>query len=208
MKRTRTFRNSSILLSGVVVAAMSASCNIQALNNITSPSTDFGLGGQLVPRTILIGFVNNTNARAIFSFGSYDSLDQETVPTNFGQLRLEAMSSSAQIPQPCRRIFSVGGSELIRLVNENSSNPAINITDPRALIQGVNFSTAPLGDPLEAEPTEGTAVGRDMGLGVDFTCSRTDILDQTGTGLLIFTFEEDAGAPGGFRIDFQFVDPA
>ncbi len=208
MNRTRTLRNSSILLSGVVVAAMSASCNIQALNNITSPSTDFGLGGQLVPRTILVGFVNNTNARAIFSFGSYDSLDQETIPTNFGQLRLEAMSTSAQIPQPCRRVFSVGGAELVRLVNENSTSPAINITDPRALIQGVNFSTAPLGDPLEAEPTEGTAVGRDMGLGVDFTCSRTDILDQTGTGLLIFTFEEDAGAPGGFRIDFQFVDPA
>jgi hypothetical protein len=100
----------------------------------------------------------------------------------------------------------VVGAELIRLLNENSRNPAINITDERALITGVNFSTAPLGDPLEAEPTEGTSLGREVLLGVDFTCDRNSIADQTGTGLLIFTFEDDAGAPGGFRIDYQFVD--
>lgn len=191
----------------VVSALLAAcSCNIAALNNVTAPSTDFAPGGQLVPRAIQVGFVNNTNARAIFTFGSYDPLDQETVPTNFGQLRLEANSSSAQVAQPCRRTFAVGGAELIRLLNENDRNPAIDITDERALVTGVNFSTAPLGDPLEAEPTEGTSLGREVLLGVDFTCDRNSIDDQTGTGLLIFTFEEDAGAPGGFRIDFQFID--
>jgi hypothetical protein len=208
MNRIKRLRNSSPLLLGITIALSSASCNIEALNNMTSPSTDFGPGGQIVPRVIVIGFVNNTNARAIFTFGSYDPLDQDTVPTNFGQLRLEANSSSAQINQPCRRVFSVGGAELVRLVNENASNPVININDPRALVQGVNFSTAPIGDPLAAEPTEGTSLGREVRLGVDFTCARENILDQTGTGLLIFTFEEDAGAPGGFRIDFQFVDPS
>lgn len=207
MNRTRNGRIRTLTLAGTIAVGLSVSCNIAALNNITAPSTDFGPGGQLVPRAIQIGFVNNTNARAIFSFGSYDALDQETVPTNSGQLRLEANSSSAQIAQPCRRVFSVGGAELIRLLNENQSNPSINITDPRAVVDGVNFSTAPLGDPLEAEPTEGTSLGREVLLGVDFTCSRTNILDTTGTGLLIFTFEEDAGAPGGFRIDFQFVEP-
>lgn len=207
MKPNRTRRILGTVLTSAATIALSASCNITALNNLTAPSTDFAPGGQTVPRAIQIGFVNNTNARAIFTYGAYDNLDKETVPTNFGQLRLEANSSSAQIAQPCKRVFSVGGAELVRLINDNESNPNINITDPRALVRGVNFSTAPLGDPLEAEPTEGTALGRDVLLGVDFTCGRTSPEAITGSGLLIFTFEEDAGAPGGFRIDYQFVSP-
>ncbi|HPF38896.1 MAG TPA: hypothetical protein P5081_06305 [Phycisphaerae bacterium] len=207
MKVSRFVRSSVWVLVGCAVAALSMSCNIQALNNLTAPSTDFGVSGQLIPRAIQVGFVNNTNARAIFTFGAYDQLDQATLPTNFSQLRLEANSSSAQIAQPCRRTFSVGGAELIRLINENENNPSIVVSDPRALVQGVNFSTAPLGDPLEAEPTEGTSLGREVLLGVDFTCSRTSPSQITGSGLLIFTFEEDAGAPGGFRIDYQFVEP-
>lgn len=207
MKRSRFVSHRFPILLGVLAAALSVSCNITALNNLSAPSSDFAPGGQVVPRAIQVGFVNNTSARAIFTFGAYDQLNKDTIPTNLGQLRLEANSSSAQLAQPCRRVFSVGGAELIRLVNENQNNPSVVVNDPRALVQGVNFSTAPLGDPLEAEPTEGTSLGREFLLGVDFTCSRTDVLDQTGTGLLIFTFEEDAGAPGGFRIDFQFVDP-
>ncbi|MCA9256421.1 MAG: hypothetical protein KDA33_12325, partial [Phycisphaerales bacterium] len=181
MKVSRFVRSSVWVLVGCAVAALSASCNIQALNNLTAPSTDFGVSGQLVPRAIQVGFVNNTNARAIFTFGAYDQLDQETLPTNFSQLRLEANSSSAQIAQPCRRTFSVGGAELIRLINENENNPSIVVSDPRALVQGVNFSTAPLGDPLEAEPTEGTSLGREVLLGVDFTCSRTSPEQITGS---------------------------
>lgn len=208
MKQYRSGIKLSWVAAGGIAVALTASCNIQALNNLTAPSTDFNGAGQLIPRAIQVGFVNNTNARAIFTFGSYDQLDQDTVPTNFSQLRLEANTSSNQIAQPCRRTFSVGGAELIRLIKENEASPAINVNDPRALVRGVNFSTAPLGDPLEAEPTEGTALGREVLLGVDFTCSRTSPLETTGTGLLIFTFEEDAGAPGGFRIDYQFVNPS
>ena len=88
--------------------------------------------------------------------------------------------------------------------HENRQSPLINITDERALVTGVNFSSAPAGDPLAAEPTEGTAEPKDVLNGVDFTCIRTDIRQTTGTGLLIFTFEQDASAPGGFRIDFSF----
>lgn len=202
----RFLKSPSKILLGVAIVLPLCSCNIVSLQSLTSPSVDFGVGGQLIPRAIQVGFVNNTNARAIFTFGSYDALDDETLPTNFGQLRLEANSSSNQIPQPCRRIFSVGGAELVRLIRENERAPNINVTDDNALITGINFSTAPLGDPLEAEPTEGTSIGREVQIGVDFTCNRNDIRDQTGTGLLIFTFEEDAGAPGGFRIDYQFID--
>ncbi len=184
-----------------------ASCTPQAGAVLTSPTSDFGANGVIVPRAIQVGFVNNTPFRAIFSFGSYDPLDKETVPTNSGQIRLEGNTSSAQIAQPCRKAFSVGDPELIRLIDENKRNPALTITDERAVIDGINFSGAPAGDPLAAEPTEGTALGRVVQNGLDFTCERVDILDVTGTGLLLFTFEEDATAPGGFRIDFQFVTP-
>ncbi|MFQ5411738.1 MAG: hypothetical protein ACE5EC_05555 [Phycisphaerae bacterium] len=44
-------------------------------------------------------------------------------------------------------------------------------------------------------------------VGIDFTCERIDIRDSTGSGLLIFTFEQDPAAPGGFRIDYQFIQP-
>ncbi|MFQ5501924.1 MAG: hypothetical protein ACE5EQ_06435 [Phycisphaerae bacterium] len=184
-----------------------ASCTTGVPATLTAATSDFGAGGQLVPRAIQVAFINNTNFRAIFSFGSYNPLNQDTLPTNSQQLRLEGNTASPQIAQPCRRVFSVGGDELIRLIKENERDPAINVTDPRALVRGVNFSAAPLGDPLEAEPTEGTALGMVRNVGIDFTCDRSDIRDVTGSGLLIFTFEQDPAAPGGFRIDYQFVMP-
>lgn len=181
-------------------------CTSTALQNFTSPTSNLILPfGQQTPRAIIVGFVNNTPFRAIFTFGGYNTLDDDSVPTLFGQLRLEGNTSSAQLNQPCRKVFSVGGDELIRLIELNSNSPTINVNDPDALIRGVNFSSAPANDPLAAEPTEGTAVGLDRLVGVDFTCERTSSQQATGTGLLIFTFEQDAMAPGGFRIDYMFI---
>jgi hypothetical protein len=201
---------STLFLAAVMIllGAFALSCNTTALFNLSSARSDFAPGvGLPTPRVIRVGFVNNTPYRAIFTFGAYDQLDKESIPTNFGQLRLEGNTSSGQANQPCRESFSLGGDALIRLLNENQNDPNINITDPQALVTGVNFSSAPLGDPLAAEPTEGTAQGRVVLSGVDFTCARTDIRQTTGTGLLIFTFEEDAASPGGFRIDYTFVAP-
>ena len=181
------------------------SCSNTALVNITAPQSDFGPLGQLIPRAISVGFINNTPFRAIFTFGAYDQLNSETLPTGFGQLRLEGNTSSAVQTQPCRKTFSVGGAELIYLIEQNEDSPLITVTDPEALVDGINFSNAPLGSPLEAAPTEGTAVGSVKLNGVDWSCARPNIDALTGTGLLLFTFEQDATAPGGFRVDFQFV---
>ena len=139
---------------------------------------------------LIIGFINNTDARAIFTFGGYDPLDENTIP-DFAQLRLDPGSTSSQITQPCRRIFSVGGPDLIRLVDERGDQ----IADPPALVRGVIFSTAPVTDPLGSLPTEGTAEPLELELGVDYQCA----------GLLLLTFEEDASVAGGFRIDVLFV---
>lgn len=198
---TRQFKWTALALIAL------AGCNVTALQSLTAPTADLLPGGTIADRVLRVGFVNNSAARAIFTFGSFNPLDQDGIPTGFGQLRLEANTASGQINIPCRRIVSVGGPQLIALIEDNQRNPAINVTDDNALINGVNFSTAPLGDPLEAAPTEGTAEGIDLNVGVDFTCSRTDINDQTGTGLVIFTLDEDAAAPGGFSITFQFIAP-
>jgi hypothetical protein len=208
--RPTHFLNRSIRLGLLLVtAALTQSCATQsALFSNSAATNDFASpSGLPSPRTLQVGFINNTPFRAIFTFGAYDPLNQDTLPTNFGQLRLEGNTSSPQGIQPCKKTFSVGGAELIRLINANREVPAIatSLTDERALVEGVNFSSAPLGDPLEAEPTEGTAQGLVLTAGNDYTCARTDIHHTTGTGLLLFTFEQDAASPGGFRIDFSFV---
>ena len=199
-------RKAALTIGACLVTGIFA-CSPTALFNNTAARSDFGAGGIPVPRAIQVGFINNTPFRAIFTAGSYEQLDNDTVPANFVQIRLEGNATTAQIPQPCQGTYSLGGAELIRLIELNRNSPAVNITDEAALIVGVNFSGAPLGDPLEAEPTEGTAVGRDSLVVFDFTCLRTGIRQVTGTGLLLYTFEQDATAPGGFRIDFSFVAP-
>lgn len=192
----------------MLIALASISCTPNALQNINAPTADFvGPSGSPTPRALQVGFINNTPFRAIFTFGAYDQLDKDTLPTGFGQIRLEGNTSSPQQVQPCRKTFSLGGDELIQMIDTNRNDPSINITDERALVRGVNFSGAALGDPLEAEPTEGTAEPRLVLNGIDFTCLRTDIRQTTGTGLLLFTFEQDATAPGGFRIDYSFMEP-
>ncbi len=178
----------------VALVASMSSCTATSLLNITAPTSTFlPPSGIPSPRALRLTFINNTPFRAIFTFGSYDPLDKNTSPTGFGQLRLESGATSPLQTQPCRKSFSVGGEELIRLIDDRN----LTVNDPRALIDGVNFSAAPLGDPLEAEPTEGTALGRIDRAGVDFNCE----------SVLIYTFEQDATSPGGFRIDLQVLPP-
>jgi hypothetical protein len=193
-------------VSCAILLALIGSCTQNGFLNLISAGSDFSPPfGEPVPRVMSVGFINNTPFRAIFTFGGYDQLDQDGLPIGFGQIRVEGNTSSPQIAQPCRKTFSVGGDELILRIERNREDPVLVITDEAALVNGVNFSGAPLGDPLEAEPTEGTAEGMDRLIGVDFTCERTDIRQNSGTGLLLFTFVEDAASPGGFRIDYQFV---
>ncbi|HUN81376.1 MAG TPA: hypothetical protein VMV81_07680 [Phycisphaerae bacterium] len=188
--------------------AVSDACSTTQLYDLQAPIDDFvSPTGLPSPRRIQVGFINNTPFRAIFTAGGYVPLNSATLPVGFVQLRVEGNTSSAAQIQPCSKLFSVGGQELIKLINDNITSPAINVTDQQALVVGVNFSSAPAGDPLAAEPTEGTAQPLEVTNGTDFTCVRTTTEQLTGTGVLLFTFEQDAAAPGGFRIDFSFVAP-
>lgn len=142
---------------------------------------------------IQIGFVNNTAFRANFTFGGYDPQDQATVPV-FGQLRVAGNTTAATQTQACRRVFSIGGAELIRLISVQN----LTVNDAPVLHTDVYFSSAPAGDPLAASPTEGYAVATVIQDGLDYQCS----------GVLTFSFVQDAAAPGGFRTDYTFIEPA
>lgn len=189
--RAFTQRRCAVLFSAGILCA-TTTCTPSAFLNLTASTSNLvGPLGLPTPKRLDLVFINNTPFRAIFTFGGYDPLDQNTLPLGFGQLRLEGNSTSASLVQNCRKTFSVGGEELIRLIE----NSPLNVNDPRALVDGVNFSGAPSGDPLAAVATEGTAEGLVLRAGVDFECET----------LVIFTFEQDAAAPGGFRIDFQVI---
>ena len=110
------------------------------------------------------------------------------------QLLLEAGNTSAPVTAPCRRQAAVGTQEYVdRVIDTDADNTPSFV--PEALSINVNFSSAPLDSDLAAIPTEGTAEGVEVQLGVDFTCN-----DQ-----IIFTFVQDPDAPGGFRIDFEVL---
>lgn len=165
----------------------SASCNGDFAANMTEE----------IAGNITVSFINNTDFRASFSFGTWDSLDR-TIPSpgavNFQQLRLENNQTSAPLTLQCRRNFAIGTNELLQRVIDTDGTDAANF-DADAFVTVVNFSSAPATSNAAALPTEGTARGREELVGVTYKCG-----DQ-----LIFTFEEDLAAPGGFRIDFQLL---
>ncbi|MFO0973589.1 MAG: hypothetical protein U1A27_09145 [Phycisphaerae bacterium] len=176
----RTLARSSIAWLGCL--ALVSSCTPTAWLNLTVTRRG----------TITIGFINNTPFRANFTFGGYDVTDQSTVPV-FGQLRVEGNTSAAQQTQACRRVFSVGGDELIRLIRQQN----LTVNDAPVLHENIFFSSAAAGDPLAAVPTEGTAQQRILLDGVDYLCA----------GVLVFSYVQDAAAPGGFRMDYMFIEP-
>lgn len=143
---------------------------------------------------VTVLFINNTPFRASFSLGAFDSLDRNPPgAVSFQQLQIEANSSVAPITLPCRRDVAIGTQELLdRVIDTNSTGANFNRD---AFLVGVAFSSAPLDSPGNALPTDGTAKDRNVRLGVNYSCE-----DQ-----LIFTFEQDDTAPGGFRIDYNVI---
>lgn len=169
-----------------VLLCLISSCTPTAFLNLTATRRG----------NITIGLINNTPFRANLTFGGYDPLDQTTIPV-FTQIRIEGNTTAPTQTQQCRRVFSLGGAELIRLVTLQRSGTS-PINDAAVLHQDIFFSSAPANDPLAAAPTEGTAQQRVLLDGVDYLCG----------GVLTFAFVQDAGSPGGFRMDYTFVRPA
>lgn len=140
-------------------------------------------------------FINNTPFRASFSYGTWDALDKNPPgPVTLLQLRLAPNSSSTVSTAPCRRNAAIGTQDFIDRVLATRADEDIDL-DEDAFGVNVNFSSAPADSDLAALPTEGTAAGREVVIGGEYSCG-----DR-----LVFTFEQDPTASGGFRIDFEVI---
>jgi hypothetical protein len=174
-------------LAGLVaaLAALTGGCTGDFLSNLIEERSG----------NISVIIINNTPYRASFTIGAYDALALNPVTApDLDQRRVEAMTSTAPFNLNCVRNVAIGTAELVERVIETEGDLA-NGFDQDAFSEFVNFSSAPIDDEAAALPTIGTADGLEVFLGVDFACG-----DQ-----LIFTFQEDATAPGGFRIDYSVL---
>ena len=179
----------------LVVAAGAAAANLLGAGGCAF-SPEF-IANNVAERAGPLFFVfnNNTRFRASFSFGVYDDLDRSTRgAVVIQQQRIEAQSTIAPVQLACRRNAVIGTAELLRRAIEADFEDDANF-DADAFVPVVNFSSAAADSDAAALPTQGTADGRNLLLGVDFSCQ-----DR-----LLITFEEDPDAPGGFRIDFAAV---
>ena len=195
----------NVILGALAAAALFglAGCGELFLNRMASLG-----GGTAGGRgTVQVLFINNTPYRAVFTYGSYDQIDEFHQP-DFAQYRLQDSTknlngdsqSSLSLGEPgslitCARVFSIGSPELLRLIRENRAEATIR---EEAMVEGVEFFQigGEDGTDTEADPVgRGSAPPFEALLGVDFPCA----------ALLIVRFEFDDLGPAPFRIDFELV---
>ncbi len=193
---SRPFRQLPTTLTVALLTAV-AGCNPQTFFNQTA-----SFGGDVAGTTgnVEVSFINNTPHRAIFTYGTYNNTDQFSQPVaqqfSGSGTTLEGEAVASIVSLPCDRVFSIGDSELLRLLAENG--PTGQDLDPEALVQGVAFSSAALGEEDAGIATEGFAPAVRALLGVDFPCG----------SILIIRFEEDDIGEAPFRADFEVIPPA
>ncbi len=140
-------------------------------------------------------FINSTPHRAIFTVGTWDAWDRlGPGPIQLDFLRLAGNSTSGVFSLACRRNAAVGTEKLVKRALDTDADDADDF-DANAFGAQVRFSSAPTDSEAADLPTAGTAEGREVLLGVDYSCA-----DR-----LVFTFVEDPAAPGGFRVDFEVI---
>ena len=186
-----------LAIAGLAVLAFTTSCTEEAFHNATSP---LGTGTINSRDDVRLFFFNRTPYRAIFTFGLFNLMDQNTVP-NFNQVSdgengrgvLEGDAQAGPITFTCDRTLGIASAQLIQAVRDLDAQDL----DEDALFPFVGFSSAPLDDPLGTLPTVGTAEGMNILQGADFPCDAD----------LLIVFEEDPSSAGGFRIAFEVVPP-
>lgn len=182
----------------LLIVAACGSCNV--VEGILHQTASFGgsTAGQRGSTDAI--FINNTPYRAIFTLGAYDNLDRNTNPelvpfSPNDEFDLEAGATTGPISVTCHRVFSIGGATMIAIAQKNLASASLP-TD--ALVPGVSFSSAPLGDPDESEATEGQAAPLDLLIGLDFPCE----------SVIVFRFEINDAGPEAFRVDYEVIPPA
>ena len=179
---------------------LSGGCTADTFRNQTASR-----GGELAGGSgnIDVIFINNTPHRAVFTYGTYNNTDQFAAPTggqfvgDAGGATLEGNTFAEAVVLPCDRVFSIGDSELLRLIHENVDEAVFETLDPDVLVEGVAFSSAALEEENADLATEGFAPAVRALLGVDFPCG----------SVLIIRFEIADLGPAPFRADFEIIPP-
>jgi hypothetical protein len=174
------------------------SCSTDTFLNQTA-----SLGGETAGSVgnIQVAFINNTPFRAIFTCGTYNNTSQFSQPTTRqfigvpGGIILDGNSVANIVTLPCNRVFSIGDSELLRLIEKNRADA--DTLNQDALVEGVAFSGAPLGDPDASLATEGFAPPVRALLGVDFPCG----------AIIVIRFEVADAGVAPFRADLEIIPP-
>lgn len=189
---TGTMRHGLYTIAGLMLAG-STGCD--AILHATS-----SLGGNTAGQrgTTEVVFINNTPYRAIFTFGGYDQFDRETEPnlrqfsSATGTLNLEANTQSDTLSVQCARVYAIGTEGLITRVHANLDPEDY---DNDALVEGVRFSSAAVGDDNADEATEGVAAPHEALIGVDFECG----------ALLVYRLELNDAGPEPFIVDLTVI---
>ncbi|MGB0715206.1 MAG: hypothetical protein ACPGXK_04965 [Phycisphaerae bacterium] len=152
-----------------------------------------GSGGTL--KTV---FINNTNERAVFTFGTYNQTDRESVPVvnQFGievfETNLDGGETSNLLFLPCGRVFAVGSERLLAFLENNAETDDLF---PSALEPGVQLFAVDGVDDEEITTLSGTADGQEYFIGTEFNCE----------SLLVVRIEINDPGPAPFRLDFEVV---
>jgi len=187
-----------ILVGAVVLAALGGTtgCVDFLVNQTTSlGGTTAGDRGQ-----VQVVIINNTPHLAVMTVGTYDQVDRFSEP-DFGQfsfkddpatgeIRLAGNGNSGIFAQSCGRVFSVGGPDLLEMIEVNL--PDVTLQD-EAFVEGVDFYS--VDEEGEPDVLIGSAPPLEALLGVDFPCG----------ALLILHLEIDDFGPEPFRIDFELI---
>lgn len=176
----------------VVLSSLAGGCGDLFQNQTASLGGDRA-GSRGVIRAL---FLNNTDQRAVFTFGTFDPTDRLTVPdfqqfgAKDGDRTLDGSETSDFITLRCGRVFSIGSANLLEILPDQNGTDGLS---DAALAEGVTFFDLSEGD---ADPMEvGSAAPLEALLGVDFPC---------GALLVIYLEPADVGSDA-FRIDFRVI---
>ncbi len=161
------------------------------------PHLTASLGGETAGQRgrVRVTVINNTPFQPVFTMGTFDELDLDTVPdvVQFGltgdTLALEADATSDVVELTCARVLSIGGADLRSLVEEKLD---ANAFDAEALVEGVRFFQVDETGDGGAEPVEqGSASAVVLRIGIDYACE----------DLLAVRLEINDPGPEPFRVE-------
>ena len=146
---------------------------------------------------INLTFVNNTDARVIFSMATWNPYDRSfPFEADFAQPAIEPASTTSTT-LTCARVFAIGTQDLRDWINETTEPDQASFQEERLTVE-VQFRLVDDELSADAAPLLGTATGFELAVGNDFSCSDT----------IVISFYEDPAQPGGYRIDYQVIREA